>query len=116
MGEVLVLTNKRVVYIRSNAVMGGYSSDWEYEYSRMQLQVPTIQKEGSKWYIFITPQQEERKVLGGLFNKSSGKKIHLPDGYTKESATFLARMIHDLQTCQDNYEPVFMKMIQQKSN
>ena len=54
--EVLVLTNKRVVYIRSNAVMGGYSSDWEYEYSRMQLQVPTIQKEGSKWYIFITPQ------------------------------------------------------------
>ena len=61
-------------------------------------------------------QQEERKsVLGGLFNKSSGKKVFLPEGTTKESAQFIARIIQELQTCQENFEPVFMKMILQKT-
>ena len=32
--KVLVLTSERVIYIRHNPVMGGWSSDWEYEYSR----------------------------------------------------------------------------------
>ena len=33
-----------------------------------------------------------------------------------ETAQFLARMIEDLRVCRDNFEPVFMKMIQQKNN
>ena len=32
--KVLVLTSERVIYIRHNPVMGGWSSDWEYEYSK----------------------------------------------------------------------------------
>lgn len=84
--EVLVLTNKRVVYIRSNAVMGGYSSDWEYEYSRMQLQVPTIQKEGSKWYIFITPQVifSQTDIQDSINSKTLSNYFH----YSKKRGKF----------------------------
>ena len=35
--KVLVLTSERVIYIRHNPVMGGWSSDWEYEYSKYIL-------------------------------------------------------------------------------
>ena len=130
--EILILTNKRLAYIQSNAVMGGWSCDWEYLYT--DIQIPSIQLEGSRFFMIISPQvedthllhlnpihtvllqQEERKsVLGGLFHKSSGKKVFLPEGTTKDSAHFIARIIQELQTCQDSFEPVFMKMILQKT-
>ena len=34
--------------------MGGWSIDWDYEYG--DIQVPTIEKEGTKWYIIIQTQ------------------------------------------------------------
>eukprot|EP00092_Neocalanus_flemingeri_P033380 GFUD01036296.1.p1 GENE.GFUD01036296.1~~GFUD01036296.1.p1 ORF type:complete len:2741 (+),score=704.42 GFUD01036296.1:512-8224(+) len=111
--EIFLLTHRRVLYIQSNTVMGGWSSDWEYEYSAIQG-IPTIEKEGGRWFIIIHPK-EERKTVLGLFSKSSGKKIFLPEGSTKDTAQFLARIIEDLRTCQNNYEPVFMRMILQKS-
>ena len=52
--EILVLTNRRVAYIQSNAVMGGWSCDWEYEYS--DIMIPSIQLEGSRFYMIISPQ------------------------------------------------------------
>ena len=55
-------------------------------------------------------------MLGGLFNnKSSGKKVFLPEGFTRETAQSLARMIQELKTNQDNWESVFIKMILEKS-
>ena len=53
--EVFVLTNKRMVYAVSNTVMGGWSSEWEYLYSEIQG-IPTIEKEGSRWFIIIQPK------------------------------------------------------------
>jgi len=111
--QLFILTNKRVVYIISQTVMGGWSSEWEFEYQ--QMSVPTLEKENNKWCIIIAPQDEKKSVLGGLFSKSSGKKVYLPEGSTKESAQFMARMINDLKTCQGNVEPVIMKMILQKT-
>ena len=52
--EILVLTNRRVAYIQSNAVMGGWSCDREYEYS--DIMIPSIQLEGSRFYMIISPQ------------------------------------------------------------
>ena len=52
---MLVLTSKRVIYIRHNPVMGGWSSDWEYEYARMELRVPTVMQEGARWCIILAP-------------------------------------------------------------
>jgi len=112
--EIFLLTHRRVLYIQSNTVMGGWSSDWEYEYSAIQG-IPTIERgDGGRWFIIIHPK-EERKTVLGLFGKGSGKKIFLPEGSTKETAQFLARIIEDLRTCQNNFEPVFMRMILQKS-
>jgi len=111
--EIFLLTHKRVIYMTSNTVMGGWSSEWEYEYGEIQG-IPTIEKEGGRWFIIIHPKEEKKTVLG-LFSKSSGKKIFLPEGSTKETAQFLARIIEDMRTCQKNFEPVFMKMILQKS-
>ena len=84
----------------------------------MDIRPPTIMQEGKRWYIILAPLQEERRGmgLGGLFSKSSNKKVFLPDGFTMETAKFLANMINELQHCQGNHEPVIMKMIQQKSS
>lgn len=49
------MTSKRVIYIRHNPVMGGWSSDWEYEYARMELRVPTVMQEGARWCIILAP-------------------------------------------------------------
>jgi len=111
--EIFLLTHRRVLYIQSNTVMGGWSTDWEYEYSAIQG-VPSIEKEGGRWFITIHPKEEKKTVLG-LFSKGSGKKIFLPDGSTKETAQFLARIIEELRTCQNNVESVFTRMILQKS-
>ena len=42
--------------------------------------------------------QEERKSMMGLFGRSYGKRIFLPEGSNKESAQMLARTIEDLRT------------------
>ena len=53
--------------------------------------------------------------MGGLFSKSSGKKIFLPEeSASKESAQFLARIIEDLRTGQNNFESIFINMILKK--
>ena len=52
--EILLLTNKRLAYIQSNAVMGGWSCDWEYLYT--DIQIPSIQLEGSRFCMIISPQ------------------------------------------------------------
>ena len=129
--EMLILTNKRVVYVVTNPVMGGWSSEWEYLYSALADVPSKIEREDKKWYLIIQHQvrpyrsfkafdtvtlgQEEKKSVLGLFGKNTAKKIFLPGGSTKETAQFLARMIEELRTCGDNYEPVFMKMIKQKN-
>ena len=53
--EIFLLTHRRVLYIQSNTVMGGWSTDWEYEYSAIQG-VPSIEKEGGRWFITIHPK------------------------------------------------------------
>ena len=115
--EVFLLTNKRAVYAVANSVLGGWSSEWEYLYHEIH-DMPTIQQEGSRWFIIIHPKvkaffkdshykvnllktldfQEERKSMMGLFGRSSGKRIFLPEGSSKESAQMLARTIEDLRT------------------
>ena len=52
--EILLLTNKRLAYVQSNAVMGGWSCEWEYLYT--DIQIPSIQLEGSRFYMIISPQ------------------------------------------------------------
>ena len=52
--EILILTSKRLAYIQSNAVMGGWSCDWEYLYT--DIQIPSIQLEGSRFFMIISPQ------------------------------------------------------------
>jgi len=112
--EVFLLTNKRAVYAVANSVLGGWSSEWEYLYHEIH-DMPTIQQEGSRWFIIIHPK-EEKKSMMGLFGRTSGKKIFLPEGSNKESAQMLARTIEDLRTRQDNFDQVFLKMIHQKAN
>ena len=53
--EVFLLTNKRAVYAVANSVLGGWSSEWEYLYHEIH-DMPTIQQEGSRWFIIIHPK------------------------------------------------------------
>ena len=60
--EMLVLTNMRVVYIQHNAVLGGWTSHWEYLYSDIVVPTP-IEKEANKWYIIISAQVRIKTVF-----------------------------------------------------
>ena len=64
--EIFLLTHRRVLYIQSNTVMGGWSSDWEYEYSAIQG-IPTIEKEGGRWFIIIHPKVKLREMKLFIF-------------------------------------------------
>ena len=54
--EMLILTNKRVVYVVTNPVMGGWSSEWEYLYSALADVPSKIEREDKKWYLIIQRQ------------------------------------------------------------
>ena len=45
-----------------------------------------------------TSLQEERKSTMGLFGRTSGKRVYLPEGSNEESALVLVRTIEDLRT------------------
>merc|ERR1711874_507248 len=93
--------------------MGSWSLEWQFEFVSI-TGPPTVYQEGSRWYLIILPKDERKKVLG-MFGGTSGKKIFLPEGSTKESAQFMARVIEDLRTGQNNFETVFINMIYRKS-
>merc|ERR1719319_200795 len=112
--EAFILTNKRVVYVVANTVLGGWSSEWEYLYQEIK-DLPTIEREGARWYLIVHPKEERKSVLG-MFGKTSGKKIFLPEGSTRESAQTLSRTIDELRTSQGNFDEVFLKMIHQKTS
>ena len=59
--EILVLTNKRVLYIQTNPVMGGWSTDWELEYSALAEYSSPIEKEDKKWYLIIQNKVRQRE-------------------------------------------------------
>ena len=73
----------------ANTVLGGWSSEWEYLYQEIK-DLPTIEREGARWYLIVHPKEERKSVLG-MFGKTSGKKIFLPEGSTRESAQTLSR-------------------------
>jgi hypothetical protein len=62
--EAFILTNLRTVYVVSNTVMGGWSSEWEYQYGEIQGP-PPVENEGTKWYITINPKvrMTQRRAL-----------------------------------------------------
>lgn len=111
--EVFLLTNKRLLYLTYNNVMGSWSVDWEFEFQAI-TGPPIVERDGNRWYLTILPKDERKKVLG-LFGGQTGKKIFLPEGSTKDSAQFMARVIEDLRTGQNNFETVFINMILKKS-
>ena len=80
--EMLVLTNMRVVYIQHNAVLGGWTSHWEYLYSDIVVPTP-IEKEANKWYIIISAQVRIKTVFSVSipnilsFFLAGGKKVNV---------------------------------------
>ena len=94
--------------------MGSWSVEWQFEFSAI-TGPPSVQQEGRRWYLIISPKEEKKKTMLGMFGGPSGKKVFLPEGATKESAQFMARVIEDLRTRQNNFETVFINMIYRKS-
>jgi len=110
--EVFLVTNNRLLYLCT--VLGSWSVEWEFEFSQIQGP-PSVQEEGGRWYIIILPKEEKKNMLGSLFSKSSGKKVFLPAGSTKNSAQLLARVIEELRTSENNFETIFLNMIKKKA-
>ena len=80
--EVFLLTNKRAVYAVANSVLGGWSSEWEYLYHEIH-DMPTIQQEGSRWFIIIHP-----KVRGSHYKGNpSHENIELSGGAEEHDGT-----------------------------
>ncbi|GLH16637.1 Vacuolar protein sorting-associated protein 13A [Gryllus bimaculatus] len=70
--DVLLLTDKRIMYVVHNDVFGGWQVDWEYTWESLAAP-PAVVEKG----IFITTKEPRKKVLGIFGSADKGGKIIL---------------------------------------
>nr|CAD7395131.1 unnamed protein product [Timema poppensis] len=75
---VLMLTDKRVMYIVHNDIFGGWQVDWDYTWDSM-TSPPRIMERG----IFLSTGENKKKVLGLFGSSEQGKLILVKDPEVK---------------------------------
>ena len=97
--SVLLVSNKRILFISYNQVLGSWTVDWEYSYAEITGPPPCGQEMGDRWYIVIKPKEEKKGGLFGVFGgQNSGKKVFVT---SREAARSLARTIESIRTSQN---------------
>ena len=93
--SVFLVSNKRLLYIVYQPVLGQWAVDWEFTFSEI-TGPPPVEKDtfSDTWYLIIRPKEEKRKVLG-LFGGVTGKKITMAN---RDQARNLARIIEKLRS------------------
>ena len=90
--SVLLVSNKRLLFIVYNQMMGIWSIDWEFSLPEI-TGPPAVENDDSEdtWYLYIRPKDEKKKTLG-MFGGNSQKKVTMP---SRQSAKELATKIED---------------------
>ena len=91
--SVLLVSNKRLLFIVYNQTMGIWSVDWEFTLPEI-TGPPAVENENSEdemWYLYIKPKEEKKKTLG-MFGGNSQKKVTMPN---RQAAKELASKIEE---------------------
>ncbi|KAJ1520910.1 hypothetical protein ONE63_003990 [Megalurothrips usitatus] len=72
--EILLLTDKRVAYLRTNDIFGGWQVDWTYTWASMP-EAPKDVTDG----IHISTGEHKKKTFGLFGGSEGGKLILIPD-------------------------------------
>ena len=93
--SLLLISDKHVLYIVHNQVLGTYGVEWEFMYPNI-TGPPSVGEENGQCYIIIKPKEDSkgRKVFGLFKSTETGKKVFLN---SREIATRLARIIENLR-------------------
>lgn len=86
--EILLLTDKRVAYLKTNDIFGGWQVDWTYTWSVM-TEAPKESNEG----IHISTGEHKKKTFGLFGGSDGGKVIFIPD---KVQRQWILRKMLDL--------------------
>jgi vacuolar protein sorting-associated protein 13A/C len=93
--SVFLVTNKRVMFVVHNQVLGTWTVDWEFEYSAIEGPPPTGMEDGGGWYLVIKPREERKRVLGFFGGGDRGKKVFVTG---RDVARNMARVIESMRT------------------
>ena len=91
--SVLLLSNKRVLFIVYNQAFGSWGVDWEYSLPEI-TGPPAVENDTSApdvWYLYIKPKEERKRTLG-VFGGNTQKKITMP---SRQAAKELANKIEE---------------------
>jgi len=91
--SVLLLSNKRVLFIVYNQAFGSWGVDWEYSLPEI-TGPPAVENDTSApevWYLYIKPKEERKRTLG-VFGGNTQKKVTMP---SRQAAKELANKIED---------------------
>ena len=91
--SVLLLSNKRVLFIAYNQMLGNWGIDWEYTLPEI-TGPPAVENDMTDtdvWYLYIKPKEERKKTLG-VFGGNTQKKITMPN---RHAAKELANKIEE---------------------
>ena len=78
--SALLLSNKRVLFIVYNQMLGNWGIDWEYTLPEI-TGPPAVENDNSSpgvWYLYIKPKEERKKTLG-VFGGNTQKKVTMPN-------------------------------------
>ena len=91
--SVLLVSNKRILFIVYTQMMGNWSIDWEYSLPEI-TGPPAVENdndEDHKWYLYIKPKEEKKRTLG-VFGGNTQKKVTMPN---RHAAKELANKIEE---------------------
>ncbi|KAL3213467.1 hypothetical protein MRX96_035359 [Rhipicephalus microplus] len=83
--NILLVTNRRVMFVLKGDVFGQWNAEWTYSWEEVK-EPPTVTSQGIK----ILLKEPKKKALFG--SKETGKIVHIKD---MEVAKFIAQKIED---------------------
>jgi vacuolar protein sorting-associated protein 13A/C len=90
--SVLLVSNKRLLFIVYNQMMGIWSIDWEFSLPEITGPIPVENDTfGETFYLCIIPKEERKRKLG-MFGGNMQKKVILP---SRQIAKKLANKIEE---------------------
>jgi len=93
--DVFLVTNRRILVMNYQNVLGSWSIDWQYEYKDI-TGPPTCGDISGKYYINFKPKNEKKSsFMGGVFGGSDDGKIVFIN--TRESARQVARIVEEFR-------------------
>ena len=95
---VLLVSNKRILFMSYQSVLGNWSLDWEYSFPEITGPPAVGRDDEGRWYIILEPK-EKKKSSFFFGSGDNGKKVYI---CSRENARQLANTIEEIRTTSQN--------------